>query len=570
MRMLAVCLVTAILEKPRMEHALQVLPISMLNGLSLLTNSSASFYGSIAFMWMIAVNVPIVTLGLEQIKGKMMALSYEGLAGWRSLSSISAEAQLGLLGSIFCGVSFLEGSLWHLAALQAASNPASARMLPLHETKSSRETKLHHEFAIMPWERYPFIERLAAAIPALDEEHSAFPCVAKWPRRLVLDDGRGKSTPAAVKIGSSSKSAEQLVWLMRFDDISKDLAASEMVTYLDGPLASMRFPFPRADGFSGRAERARAWRVQKRATVTGLQSNSPYDVQIFELCSSSSDDSSAGEPEEVLWTLPGYWDIHVPPHDSSIYVVEDTMEAHAGCEIIKSCCGDQFSLCFSGNESRTVEIQRVDTELGWEKQVGWGQDLYLRCHAPSVAPFKSDPLPQAQAEEPHYLRLHTSTHVTAQVVFHHGTFIGGCQCASHRLQTRPEGSSTWRTEGGDCLVPDLRGCSVQDLVPNARIYSRLQTTCLDESMNSNWSQTVDVITRPGCTWTFDSSIQGADVNQLECVDKTFCDIADEPLGQFQRSTTAATAARRDEDLLPKSWGAFVLAREDKGACHNEG
>ena len=26
-------------------------------------------------------------------------------------------------------------------------------------------------------------------------------------------------------------------------------------------------------------------------------------VQIFELCSSSSDDSSAGEPEEVLWTL---------------------------------------------------------------------------------------------------------------------------------------------------------------------------------------------------------------------------------------------------------------------------
>ena len=30
---------------------------------------------------------------------------------------------------------------------------------------------------------------------------------------------------------------------------------------------------------------------------------------------------------------PGYWDIHVPPHDSSIYVVEDTMEAQLGCEI---------------------------------------------------------------------------------------------------------------------------------------------------------------------------------------------------------------------------------------------
>ena len=62
-----------------MEHALQVLPISMLNGLSLLTNSSASFYGSIAFMWMIAVNVPIVTLGLEQIKGKLLTVCLEGV-----------------------------------------------------------------------------------------------------------------------------------------------------------------------------------------------------------------------------------------------------------------------------------------------------------------------------------------------------------------------------------------------------------------------------------------------------------------------------------------------------------
>lgn len=105
---------------------------------------------------------------------------------------------------------FLEGSLWHLAALQAASNPAtelrkfrnifsfaccsfcgsegrrglvfqtrgqtrgqaSARMLPLHETKSSRETKLHHEFAIMPWERYPFIERdLSGQAGEHDQDH---------------------------------------------------------------------------------------------------------------------------------------------------------------------------------------------------------------------------------------------------------------------------------------------------------------------------------------------------------------------------------------------------------------
>lgn len=91
-------------------------------------------------------------------------------------------------------------------------------------------------------------------------------------------------------------------------------------------------------------------RDSPNCTVDGLQRNSPYDLQIFERCANGADDSSAGEPEQVLWTLPGYWEIHIPPHDASSYVVEDTLEAHAGCEVIKSCCDDQFSLCFSGNE----------------------------------------------------------------------------------------------------------------------------------------------------------------------------------------------------------------------------
>jgi len=269
-------------------------------------------------------------------------------------------------------------------------------------------------------------------------------------------------------------------------------------------------------------------RMDPNCTVTGLQPNSPYDLQIFERCVTAADDSAAGEPVDVLWTLPGYWQIHIPPHDQSAYIVEDTLEAHAGCEVIKSCCEDQFSLCFSGNESRTVEVQRVDTELGWTKQVGWGQDLYLRCHARSVSSFKEDPISKESPEPPWYLRLYEATHVTAQVVFHHGNFIGGCQCASHQLQTRPHSSASWRSESGDCLVRDLRQCSVQNLQANAQIYSRMQTTCLDPGMNSNWSQEVEVITRPACSWTYDSSIQGAAANELECVDKSFCNFDSDP------------------------------------------
>ncbi|CAK9026645.1 Hypothetical protein (Fragment) [Durusdinium trenchii] len=157
MHMLALCSVTSLFAKPRKEDALQVLPISMLNGLSLLTNSSAFLFGSVAFVSMIAANVPIVTLGLEQIKEKIltvctegihlvclgqerhvharmfiictkawlqlcmallrriglrrqcvlhpgMMLLSEGLAGWRSLSTLSAEAQLRLWGSILSTV----------------------------------------------------------------------------------------------------------------------------------------------------------------------------------------------------------------------------------------------------------------------------------------------------------------------------------------------------------------------------------------------------------------------------------------------------------------------------------
>ncbi|CAK8991832.1 unnamed protein product [Durusdinium trenchii] len=179
MHMLALCSVTSLFAKPRKEDALQVLPISMLNGLSLLTNSSAFLFGSVAFVSMIAANVPIVTLGLEQIKEKpgcnfawlffvglvcagsacciqgpvhvslaafilatfstvlraarclwqhelvsrhsplhlafwngfwsgsislLMMLLSEGLAGWRSLSTLSAEAQLRLWGSILSTV----------------------------------------------------------------------------------------------------------------------------------------------------------------------------------------------------------------------------------------------------------------------------------------------------------------------------------------------------------------------------------------------------------------------------------------------------------------------------------
>eukprot|EP00439_Symbiodinium_sp_Y106_P064491 s123_g10.t1 len=79
------------------------------------------------------------------------------------------------------------------------------------------------------------------------------------------------------------------------------------------------------------------------------------------------------------------------------------------------------------------------------------------------------------------------------MAYHHGNSIGGCECAAHEIQTMPEGLGDWTTAAGDCLTADLRFCHVYDLQPNARILGRMQTTCLDPAMNSNWSDAVEVL-----------------------------------------------------------------------------
>jgi len=49
--------------------------------------------------------------------------------------------------------------------------------------------------------------------------------------------------------------------------------------------------------------------------------NSPWIRQIFERCANGADDSSAGEPEQVLWTLHGdlkewgWWWLIEPTND---------------------------------------------------------------------------------------------------------------------------------------------------------------------------------------------------------------------------------------------------------------
>lgn len=70
LHMMSVALVVSWFERPRMAEALPVLPIAALNGVSVLTNNKAFLFGGVAFVSMVAANVPFVTFWMETIKGK--------------------------------------------------------------------------------------------------------------------------------------------------------------------------------------------------------------------------------------------------------------------------------------------------------------------------------------------------------------------------------------------------------------------------------------------------------------------------------------------------------------------
>ncbi|CAJ1410716.1 unnamed protein product [Effrenium voratum] len=68
--MLCTSLVAGFFERPRLSEAWVVLPISVVNGASLLSNNTAMLYGGVAFVSMVASCTPMFTFSLELLKGK--------------------------------------------------------------------------------------------------------------------------------------------------------------------------------------------------------------------------------------------------------------------------------------------------------------------------------------------------------------------------------------------------------------------------------------------------------------------------------------------------------------------
>lgn len=68
--MFSTSLAAACLERPRLSEALMVLPISVVNGASLLTNNTALLYGGVAFVSMVSSCTPMFTFFMELCRGR--------------------------------------------------------------------------------------------------------------------------------------------------------------------------------------------------------------------------------------------------------------------------------------------------------------------------------------------------------------------------------------------------------------------------------------------------------------------------------------------------------------------
>lgn len=78
LHMIATACAACIFERPRINEALSVLPISVVTGFSLILNNTALLHGGVAFTSMIACATPVFTFGLELARGKR-SMDFAGL-----------------------------------------------------------------------------------------------------------------------------------------------------------------------------------------------------------------------------------------------------------------------------------------------------------------------------------------------------------------------------------------------------------------------------------------------------------------------------------------------------------
>jgi len=164
-------------------------------------------------------------------------------------------------------------------------------------------------------------------------------------------------------------------------------------------------------------------RTETTCNVTDLQQNTEYEVQVREACTDPLLNSVFTHAALRPWTLPGTWEVYIGTHPTVSLTLE-LASPPFHCHVQKECCGDQFSVCFSGPQNKTATISRTDTSGGW------GQRIRLICTAMAVRDFV--PAPQeARAAPPRIFELSQEAITTTHANYATNWAFGGttCSCA---------------------------------------------------------------------------------------------------------------------------------------------
>ncbi|CAK9068098.1 Hypothetical protein (Fragment), partial [Durusdinium trenchii] len=280
-------------------------------------------------------------------------------------------------------------------------------------------------------------------------------------------------------------------------------------------------------------------------TLTAMES---YRVQITETCTDVRTNSLPATSPVFRFQEINSWEIYLGPTMSLAISVSTLVTDLDQCEVITTCCDDQFSICYA----RTAAVPLLATISRTDAVAGWGQQLWLRCSN------SGDPLPSVPAAAPSWVELREVSQSSMVAAYSLGHAPGDCLCAHPHLQLRESGSE-WVSVYGDCADMTLRACTLTNLLPD-RVYDvRIQLACANESLNSPWTTSATVNTDPGCTW----STSSGNSTGYECEDGSFC------------ATEGCCSPRRCPDHMPvmcadSSCNGHFCCAADSAGCDTKG
>ncbi|CAL1167970.1 unnamed protein product [Cladocopium goreaui] len=151
-----------------------------------------------------------------------------------------------------------------------------------------------------------------------------------------------------------------------------------------------------------------------------------YVVRITETCTDVRTNSLPADTPTFRFREVDDWEIYVGPSAGMTLAVSTLSKEVDHCEVITTCCDDQFSLCYSttSTEELTASVSRTDFVAGyynteaWDLTgsatirvdhsteltctliegslpgtlpTGWGQQLWLHCFANGINPLSTGP-----------------------------------------------------------------------------------------------------------------------------------------------------------------------------------